>query len=161
MFEFKKAGVRLIGLACMVTVVLFSGCSSDNDDPAPDPYKTGGEAIATFRSYFYNAEGVHAFKRDNFLETEWGVPLDDADKACLLFNNITGMDVKLTDKYNYTYRSEDGKCSIRMEGQKVPVDAVYGTMYVDIPACPEIHTVLLVTPGYFENANEWPVQWNH
>ncbi|GEM_PF-2307158 len=158
MFELKRVGVKLISLACMITVVLLSACSSD-DDTAPEPYKSGGEAVAAFRSYFYNTDGVNAFKRDNFLDTEWGVPIDQADKVCILFNRITGMDVKLTDKYNYSYQSTDGRCSLRIEGHNIPVNAVYATMYVNIPECPDIHTVKLVTPEYFDNVNEWPVKW--
>lgn len=158
MIELKKTGMKLISYTCMIAMVLISGCSGE-DDPALEAYKSGEEAIATFRCYFYNAEGVNAFKQDDFLETEWGVPIDQAEKACILFHRITGMNVKLTEKYNYSYQSTDGKCALRIEGQKTPVNAVYATIYVNIPECPDIHTVLLVTPEYFDNTNEWPVKW--
>lgn len=158
-YQVKKISLKLFGLACMMSVILFSSCSSDDDDPIIEPYHTGTEAITAFRGFFYNTEGVNAFKQDHFLTTEWAVPIDQPEKACILFNKISGMDVKLTDKYNYSYQSVDGKCSLRLEGNKTPVEAVYGTLYVNIPDCPEIHTVLLVTPEYFDNKNEWEVKW--
>lgn len=153
-YELKNAGMKLISFACMMLVVLFSACSSD-DDPEPDPYKSGEEAVAVFRSYFYRQDKINALKQDNFLETEWAIPIDKPEDACLIFNRITGMDTKLTDSYNYSYQSVDKKCSIRMEGKKVPENAIYGTMYINIPECPEIHKIILAKPEYFDNTNEW------
>lgn len=150
--EIKKAGIRLIGLACAVLVVLFSSCSSD-DDQKPEPYKTGEEAVATFRKYFYNQGNVNAIKLDDFLETEWAIPIDQAGKACELFTRLTGMEAALSDKYSYSYQSADGKCAIRIEGKEIPEDAVYAVMYINIPECPDFSKVILAKPEYFEGTN--------
>jgi len=154
MLELKKVGMKLISLACMITVVLFSACSSD-DDTVPEPYKSGTEAIATFRSFFYRQDKINALKQDNFLDTEWAIPIEKPEDACEIFNRITGMDVKLTDTYNYSYQSTDGKCTIRMEGKRIPENAIYGTIYINISECPEITKIILAKPDYFENTNEW------
>ncbi|MDH6313130.1 hypothetical protein M2137_001917 [Parabacteroides sp. PFB2-10] len=146
--------MRLISLACMITVVLFSACSSD-DGPDPDPYKSGPEAIAAFRSFFYRNGKINALKHKNFLDTEWAIPIGKPEDTCMIFNLITGMDVKLTDTYSYSYKSTDGKCTIRMEGKRIPENAIYGTMYINIPECPEITKIILAKPEFFENTNEW------
>jgi len=151
-YELKNAGMKLISLACTVLVILFSACSSD-DDPSPEPYKTGEEAVAAFRKDFYIQGEVNALKLDNFLETEWAIPIDQASKACTLFTRFTGMDAALNDNYNYSYQSVDKKCSIRIEGKKTAENAVYATMYINIPECPEIHKVILAKPEFFESTN--------
>ncbi|MDL2277332.1 hypothetical protein LJC57_01955 [Parabacteroides sp. OttesenSCG-928-G07] len=143
--------MKLISLACMMTVVLFSACSGDDDEP---DYKSGTEAIAAFRSFFYRNGEINALKHEDFLDTEWAIPIGKPENACVLFNRITGMDVELTDTYNYSYKSTDGKCAIRIEGRRVPENFIYGTMYINIPECPEITKIILAKPEYFENTKE-------
>lgn len=63
--------------------------------------------------------------------------------------------VKLTDTYNYSYKSTDGKCEIRLEGKRIPENAIYGTLYINIPECPEITKLILAHPDFFKNVNEW------
>lgn len=159
MLKMKEARARLISLACMITVVLFSGCSDDDKNEIPEPDNTNKEAIAAFRSYFYRGDTVYAFKQDNFLETEWAVPIEDADVPCTIFSRVTGLQVPLTDSYSYSYQPGDESFSIRIEGRKIPRDAIYCTMYVNIPDCPEIRSIIFSTPEYFDNENayEWIV----
>lgn len=151
MSKLRKAGTKLISLICIMSVALFSSCSGDDD--TPEPYKTGEEAVATFRENFYKGGKVNAIKLDNFLETEWAIPIDNPEKVATLFNRLTGMKVALTDSYNYSYQSVDKKCSIRVEGKKIAENAVYATMYINITECPEISKVILATPEYFKGTN--------
>jgi len=148
--DFKNAVSLLMSLAWTVMILFFSSCSNDDD---PEPYHSGEEAITNFRYYFYEKGKVNALRLDNFLETEWGVPLDNAGLACEVFNKITGVEALLTDKYSYSYKSEDGKCSLRIEGRKSPEDAVYAILYIDIPDCPEFSKIIMGTPEYFKSAN--------
>jgi len=150
--ELKNTVLQLISITCTSLILLFSSCSSDKD---PEPYNSGEQATANFRYYFYENEKVNALKLDNFLETEWGIPLENADKACKAFRKITGMDASLTDTYSYSYRSTDGKCTLRIEGKKIPEDAVYAIMYIDIPDCPEFSKIIMATPDYFESTNDY------
>jgi len=148
----KSTVLQLMSIACTGLILFLSSCSDDKD---PEPYNSGEEAVANFQYYFYENDEVNALKLDNFLETEWGIPIENAGKACEAFSKITGIETSLTDTYSYSYKSTDGKCTLRIEGKKIPEDAVYAIMYIDIPECPEFSKIIMATPDYFESTNDY------
>lgn len=111
--------------------------------------------IARFKSYFYKEDGqVRANKLPSFSEKEWAVAAEDSNRPCEVFSDITGMEAPSDGKYDFTYRTEDGKCILRLVGTDQPKeDAAYAVLYVEIDECPEIGKIHIYTTEYFKDNN--------
>lgn len=137
-------------LIVFTLISLFSSCRKD-DIEKPQSRFTDKEVLENFRAELYDTYGdVAANKMDDYVEGEWNLVADDSEKICEFFGSITGMDIPLVDVYDYTYKSKDGKFSIQLKGRKDPVDNVFAVLYVNIPECPEIKVIHLVTLQYVQ-----------
>lgn len=80
---------------------------------------------------------------------EWVVCAEYSARPLEVFNDITGLDAQFTDRYDYTFRSSDGKCTMRIAGIDQPrEDQVYAILYVEIAKCPEISKANFLTMEY-------------
>lgn len=136
----------------LLAVGFLTGCDKHEKPAMPEPPAevTGEQVIARFRNYFYEPDGqVRANKLPNFSLKEWGVCAEYSARPLEVFNDITGLDAQLTDGYDYTFRSSDGECTMRILGVDQPrEDQVYAVLYVEIAECPEIGKVYIVTTEY-------------
>lgn len=134
-----------------------TGCDKHEKPAMPEPPAevTGEQAIARFRNYFYEPDGqVRANKLPSFSVKEWAVCAEYSARPLEVFNDITGLDAQFTDRYDYTFRSSDGECTMRIVGVDQPrEDQVYAVLYVEIAECPEIGKVNIVTKEYFKDDN--------
>lgn len=113
------------------------------------------QVIARFKSYFYERNGqVRANKLPGFSVKEWAVAAEKSNRPCEVFSDITGIEAPFSEKYDFTYRTEDGKCTLRLVGTGHPKeDAVFAILYAEIEGCPEIGKIYIVTTEYFMNDN--------
>ena len=137
----------------MMVTVLCSSCSKE-EDSAGDGKPTPEQVIARFKSYFYRNGEVNATKATGSIG-EWVVVATESARAREVFEDITGKEAPLTEKYSYQYESPDGSCKIQLVGSDhADEKAVYATFIVQIPDCPEIRKILIVTPDYFKGTND-------
>lgn len=146
---FFKAAMLLLLAAGFLT-----GCDKHEKPATPEPPAeiTGEQVIARFRHYFYEPDGqVRANKLPGFSAKEWAVCAEYSARPLEVFNDITGLDAQFTDRYDYTFRSSDGECTMRIVGvDQLREDQVYAVLYVEIAECPEIGKVNIITKEYFE-----------
>lgn len=92
---------------------------------------------------------MHANKLPSLSLKEWVVCAEYSARPLEVFNDITGLDAQFTDRYDYTSRSADGKCTMRIAGIDQPrEDQVYAVLYVEITECPEISKANFLTMEY-------------
>lgn len=136
-----------------------TGCDDQEKTETPEPPApaevTGEQATARFKSYFYEQDGrVRANKMVRFSEKEWAVAIENPGRPLEVFTDITGLDAPLTSTYDYTCRSSDGNCTLRIVGVDQPrADQVYAVMYVEIEACQDIGRINILTLDYYEDPN--------
>ena len=60
----------------------------------------------------------------------------------------------MKDRYEYSYRSTDGRCNISIQGSaEADTEAMFATINVYIPEYKEIETMHIVTIDYFKGDN--------
>lgn len=110
---------------------------------------TGKQVIYRFKIKMYNHLGqVNANHLESDPPTEWNLVATSPSEVLPFFTFLTGVPAPLTERYDYTYRSSDGKCTIRIVGTTELVNYKYATMYVQIDECPEITLLHLVDMKY-------------
>lgn len=149
----RKTGIR--NLFYYMMGFMFLASCSENESGASLEGVDSGQAIAKFKAYFYKGGSVYANQLSAFAPAEWAVASKDAETPLNVFSDITGMQAPLKKQYTYNYAPSDGKCSIRIVGQSEPGgDAVFATMYVNMPGCEDIEVIHITTEEYFEGTNE-------
>ena len=112
------------------------------------------QVIARFKDYFYQDGKVHANRLSSFQPSEWALATDDARKPLDIFTHITGISAPMKDRYEYSYRSTDGRCNISIQGSaEADTEAMFATINVYIPEYKEIETMHIVTIDYFKGDN--------
>lgn len=137
----------------LVAAAVLASCSHEEETMPTGA--TSEQVVARFKSYFYKEDGqVRANKLPSFSEKEWAVGAEDSARPCEVFSEITGVDAPLAGKYDFTYRTSDGKCTLRLVGTDYPKeDAVYAVLYVEIEDCPEISKINICITDYLNNDN--------
>ena len=143
----------IVCVCVLVATVMLASCSKDEE--AMLPGVTSEQAVARFKSYFYKEDGqVRAYRLSNFADKEWAVAAEESNRPCEVFTEITGVDAPLTGDYEYTYRTSDGKCTLKLVGTDHPKeDAVYAVLYVKMKDCPDIGKIYIIATKCFMNDN--------
>lgn len=143
----------IVYVLVLVSAVMLVSCSHE-EEIVPTGVSSE-QVVARFKSYFYEENGqVRANKLPSFLEKEWAVATEKNYRPCEVFSDITGVEAPLAGKYDFTYRTSDGKCTLRLVGTDHPKeDAVYAILYVEIEDCPDIGKIYIVATEYFMNDN--------
>lgn len=143
----------IVYVLVLVSAVMLASCSHE-EEIVPTGISSE-QVVARFKSYFYEENGqVRANKLPSFSVKEWAVATEKNYRPCEVFSDITGVEAPLAGKYDFTYRTSDGKCTLRLVGTDYPKeDAVYAVLYVEIEDCPDIGKIYIVATEYFMNDN--------
>lgn len=143
----KKILSLFIAAACICT-----SCVRDDDACRGN---SSAAVAAKFRELFCNPDGslkIHPVEAgsDTFV-----AGVRDGGRPCEIFGELIGLDCETEENYNYCFDSDDGKVSLRIEGSAAPnSEAVYATLFVDIPEYPEVRRILFVSEEYSQQNNE-------
>lgn len=140
-------------LLCMLTVGIFSSCSSDEDTTTPGA--PSEEVVSFIKSKLYDKQGnVAANQLDTYQKGEYNLIADEESEVCSFFTMMTGVEAESGDTYKYVYQSADSKHLITIEGSRTADKAVYATILFAIPECPEIKIIHIGTPAIMQGTNE-------
>ena len=124
-------------------IVLLSGCEPVVVDSCKEQTDL---RIKQFREYCYDVTGnVVLAQPDGYAETEWMIPVDTDTEVHPLFHRLTGLQIRTSDRYEYSYHSEDYRYVIRIVGKAQPADRKYASLYLRVAGCPEIETIHFVS----------------
>lgn len=127
---------------CLAGIVLLSGCEPMVVDPCKEQTD---QRILQFREYCYDVAGnVVLAHPDGYADTEWMIPVGTGADVHPLFHRLTGLEVHPSEKYEYSYHSEDYRYVVRIAGTAQPADRKYASLYLRVEGCPEIETIHLV-----------------
>ncbi|MDN5553041.1 MULTISPECIES: hypothetical protein [Prevotella] len=151
--------MKKILLLTLMSLCLFTTSYSQGKDTTTvcSTFKrTTEDLTARFKSYFYDESGhMNCSKLPNFSAKECAVVAQDGSDILEMLTDITGVDVPITDTYKYKFVSSDGQTTISITGKLNPGKTFeYATMEVNIPSCPEIQTIHIVTGEYFDKIEE-------
>lgn len=127
---------------CMAGIALLSSCEPTVVDPCKEQTD---QRILQFREYCYDEAGnVSLTHPDGYSDTEWMIPIAMVKEVPTIFNRLTGLEVHPSEKYEYSYHSEDYRYVVRIAGTAQPADRKYASLYLRVEGCPEIETIHLV-----------------
>lgn len=127
---------------CLAGIALLSGCEPLVVDPCKERTNL---RIQRFREYCYDVAGnVVLTHPDGYADKEWMIPVATDQEVHTIFNRLTGLEVHPTEKYEYSYHSEDYRYVVRIVGTAQPADKKYASLYLEVEGCPEIETIHLV-----------------
>ena len=142
-------------LLTLMSLCLFT--TSYSKDTVCFTFKRTTEDLTTrFKTYFYDESGhLNCNKLPKFSAKECAVVAQDGSDVLEMLTDITGVNVPITDSYKYKFVSSDGQTTISIIGKLNPSKTFeYATMEVNIPSCPEIKTIHIVTGEYFDQIEE-------
>ncbi len=129
---------------CLTSMIILSSCEPTLIDPCKEQTDN---RILQFKEYCYDAAGnVRLAQPEDYADTEWMIPVETEAAIPTIFQQLTGLPLHSTEKYEFSYHSEDYRFVIRVVGQKEPINNKYVSLYLWIEGCPEIDTIHLATP---------------
>ena len=127
---------------CLAGIALLSSCEPLVVDPCKEQTDL---RIQQFRAYCYDVAGnVVLTQSDGYAETEWMIPIETDQEVSTVFHQLTGLEIHSTEKYEYSYHSEDYRYVVRIVGTAQPTNRKYASLYLEVEGCPEIETIHFV-----------------
>lgn len=127
---------------CLAGIALLSSCEPLVVDPCKEQTDL---RIQRFRAYCYDVAGnVVLSQPAGYAETEWMIPIETDQELSTVFHRLTGLEIPSTEKYEYSYHSEDYRYVVRIVGTSQPSNRTYASLYLEVEGCSEIETIHLV-----------------
>lgn len=148
--KFGRMAILSLLLGLLSLTVNFTSCSNDDEANAP---RSTDEVSALFKSVFLKYGDLSQLK--NAKEGYYCAIVDNGETPCQLFSQVTGVPATASSKYEFSYQSPSGDCSIRIVGQsQITNDNIrYATVYVKIPGIPNISVVELFSEDLKNSEN--------
>lgn len=147
---------------CLLSAAaLLAGCTKDEIHTLPG--FSHEEVVAFMKKGLYDSDGnVTANQLDEYGPTEWNLIAIDPEDALAYWNDLTGMDVPVTNSYEYEYKSSDGKCTISITGNLTPdPNHIYADICFNVPECPEITLLHIGTMEMMFGTIGLTADWSH
>lgn len=135
---------------CLINILVWFGCESTIVDPCRE---NTDKRILRFKEYCYDASGhVRLAHPDGYEDTEWMLPIKTESEVYSLFHQLTGLQIHPSEKYEYSYHSEDYRYIVRIVRISYPINNIYASLYIWIEGCPEIETIHFVKTSQVINS---------
>lgn len=133
-------------LLILAFAALFAiSCMPDNSGV----HHTKQNITDNFKRTFY-ADGKPILVQSEDNAKLWFIAVESSIIPCYLFENITGINIEPTERYEKSYVSNDNTHQLHIRGLLNPTDKIYARLTVILPSCPEIEEIWMVDLTYFE-----------